>query len=142
MIDQDRIRDLKLRRSIFEAHGQSEKVKAIDAELAKLRKEAVKLEVEEHIEQAQTNDDSLKVLEPGLETAEADLSDVETADASFAERHPRKAAAVRKVAARKVAAVTRKAVKEKLAESEPTTPSEEAATAKASSGTDTPAKDR
>jgi len=90
MIDQAKIRALKERRGIFAAFGQSEKVKAVDAELAKMRREADKIEVEEHVEMVEDDVNSLKVLEPSMETAEADLTGVETAAVRRPRGRPRK----------------------------------------------------
>lgn len=101
MIDQTRINELKSQRAFFAANGLAEKAKAIDVDIEKLRREADKVEVAEHVAQAADDEIPLKVLEPemddsthhGVETAEADLVGVESADASRAKK-----AAARKAA--------------------------------------------
>lgn len=82
MIDQAQIHALKQRRAFFEASGLHEKAKSIDVEIAKLRKEADKVELAEEREEVEP-------VRPSVETAEADLSGVETADAKRARGRPR-----------------------------------------------------
>lgn len=71
MVDHNKIRALKQRRGVFEAHGQSEKVKAVDAEIAKLRAAAEP--------EPDPEPEPERKAEPVVETGEADLTGVETA---------------------------------------------------------------
>lgn len=77
-VDDAKIRDLKTRRGIFLAHGAHEKVKAMDVEIARLRGDLPPDPAKQPRAAVPTPEPDPEPT-PVVETAEADLTGVETA---------------------------------------------------------------
>ena len=82
-VDDVKIRDLKIRRGIFAAQGATEKVKAVDVEIKRLRGELPP-------DPAKAPRAAPREVPPPVEDARADLSDVETAAIRRGPGRPRK----------------------------------------------------